>query len=190
MQGKRGLVSILFLMFCATAYGQMVVHAISGQIKAISVPQQTVDLVSGDATNEFKVLTDRHVALSFDNNLRSASVDPDQFNKTGDFAVVYYCGVENDRMAVAIKDLGAGPFQVVKGTVVDFDKKTRLMKVKDPNGKTYSITLGDHLVVDTDMGVDSGRRFDPHKGDPVRVTYATSGNQNTAVFIRSMGWSS
>lgn len=180
----------ILMMFCATVYAQMVVHAMSGQIKAISVPLKTVDLLSGGATNQFKMPTDQHVALSFDNDLRSGSIDPDQFKKTGDFAVVYYYGVDSDRTAVAIKDLGAGPFEVLKGTVVGFDKKTRLMKVKDADGKLHSITLGEHLVVDTDMGVDNGRRFDPHRGDPVRVTYTTSGNQNTAVFLRSMGWDS
>lgn len=190
MPSKRSGMRMLtmWLALCTSVSAQMVVHAVSGKIKAINLPSKTVDMISAGADNEFKIGADQHVSLSFNNDLRSQSVDPNQFKDVGDFAVVYYYGVDNDRTAVAIKDLGAGPFQKLNGTVVNFNKKSRLMTVKDAAGKLHRLTLSDHLVIDTDLGADNGRKFDPHKGDPVAVTYTTSGNQNVAVFLRSMGW--
>jgi aspartate/methionine/tyrosine aminotransferase len=59
------------------------------------------------------------------------------------------------------------------------------MTVKDGAGKSESLVLSDHLVVDTGVSVAPGRGYGPHKGDYVRVTYATNGDKNTAVFLRT-----
>lgn len=187
MQGKRGVVLAIALASCgATAGAQMVVHAVSGTVKAINSAAKTMDVTveSGD-TSEFKLAPNAKVALDFDNTLRSDATDADKFNKVGDYAVVYYYGYDSNETAVAIKDLGAGPFQKIDGTVVNFDKHTRTMTVKDDAGKTETFVLGPHLVVDMGVSVESGRSYDPHKGYSVRVTYKTDGGKNTAVFVRS-----
>jgi hypothetical protein len=193
MPSKRGFLPMLATMslLCASAYSQMVVHAVSGQIKAVNAAGKTLNVAGSDgSTNVFKLTSGRPVSLDFGNELRSESVDPDKFQHVGDFAVVYYYGYDDDRTVVAVRDLGAGPFLKVDGTVVSFDKKDRVMTVKDAAGKAHAFTLSDHLVVDSDMGVDSGRKYDPHKGAQVRVTYTQSGNQSSAVFVRLMGLSS
>jgi outer membrane lipoprotein-sorting protein len=173
------------LIMCAGASAQMVVHAISGKVQAVNAATKTIDIAANDgSTNEFKIESNARVALDFDNNLRSESVNADKFQHVGDFAVVYYYGYDNDRTAVAVKDLGAGPFQKVDATVVSYDKKSRVMTVKDAAGKSQAFTLSDQLVVDTGLGVDSGRKYEPRKGTQVRVTYTQSGSQSSAVFVR------
>lgn len=187
MQRKSGvMLAIALTACCATAGAQMIVHAVSGTVKTINAAAKTIDVTvdSGD-TSEFKVEPNAKVTLDFDNTLRSDATAASKFQKVGDFVVVYYYGYDENRTAVAIKDLGAGPFQKIEGTVMNFDKHSRTMTVKDEAGKTESFVLGPHLVVDLGISVQNGRSYDPHKGYSVRVTYKTDGGKNTAVFVRS-----
>jgi hypothetical protein len=178
--------TIALAMLCGSAGAQMMVHAISGVVKAIdpnaNMLQLTVD--TGD-TSQFKLTRDGKVSLDFDKALQSDAVNAEKFQHVGDYVVVYYYGYGDDRTAVAVKDLGAGPFEKIEGSVVSYDKHDRTMTVKDDAGKTESFALGDHLVVDTGMSVAGGRGYEPHKGWHVRVTYTKSGDKNTAVFVRS-----
>jgi hypothetical protein len=187
MQRKSGLaLTIALTACCAAASAQMVVHAVSGTVKAINPASKTMDVtVENGDTSEFKLAANAKVTLDFDNALRSDSMDANKFQKVGDYAVVYYYGYDDDRTAVAVKDLGAGPFQKIDGTVVNFDKRNRMMTVKDDAGKTETFALGAHLVVDLGVNVESGRSYDPRKGYSVRVTYTSEGGKNTAVFVRS-----
>jgi len=174
------------VIFCASAGAQMVVHAVSGTVKAINPQTNTMDVtVESGATSQFKLPTNAKVTLDFDRALQSDSVEASKFEHVGDYVVVYYYGYDDDRTAVAVKDLGAGPFQKVEGTVLSYDKHGRTMTVKDDAGKSETFELNDHVVVDSGMSVASGRGYDPHKGYHVTVTYAPAGTTNTAVFIRS-----
>jgi hypothetical protein len=187
MQPKFGLTTaaIALMAFCGSAGAQMVVHAVSGMVKTIDPHAKTMDVaVDSEGTSQFK-LANARVALDFDNALRSDSVEPGKFEHVGDFVVVYFYGYDGDRTAVALKDLGTGPLEKIEGTVVSFDKHSRTLTVKDDAGKSGAFVLSDHLVVDTGVSVASGRSYDPHKGWQVRVTYAKTGDKNTAVFIRS-----
>lgn len=187
MQPKSGLMlAIALTACCATAGAQMVVHAVSGTVKAINPASKTMDVMvdSGD-TSEFILAPDAKVALDFDNTLRSDAMEPGKFQKVGDYAVVYYYGYDNNRTVVGVKDLGAGPFEKIDGTVINFDKHSRTMTVKDDGGKTETFALSPHLVVDMGVNVENGRSYEPHKGYSVRVTYTTDSGKNTAVFVRS-----
>lgn len=188
MQRKLGFATMIvsLTMFCASVGAQMVVHAVSGVVKAINPDSKTMDVtVDSGATSQFKLPSKAKVTLDFDKALQSDSVEASAFQHVGNFVVVYYYGFDDDRTAVAVKDLGAGPFLKAEGTVVSFDKHTRTMTVKDDGGKSGPFALDDHLVVDSGMNVASGRSYDPHKGDHVTVTYTQAGDKNSAVFIRS-----
>lgn len=188
MQYRFGftLMSVTMMVFCASAGAQMVVHAVSGMVKVVNPDSKTLIVTedNGD-TSIFNLPTNAKVMLDFDKALQSDSVTASEFQHAGDYAVVYYYGYDNNRTAVAVKDLGAGPFQKVEGTVVSFDKHGRTMMVKDDAGKSQEFALNDHVVVDSGMSVASGRGYDPHKGYHVIVTYAPAADKNTAVFIRS-----
>jgi hypothetical protein len=188
MQRKFGFVTLIVAvaMCCTSAGAQMVVHAVSGMVKAVNPDSKTMDVtVDNGDTSHFKLPSKAKVTLDFDKALQSDSVNASSFQHVGDYAVVYYYGYGNDQTAVAVKDLGAGPFQKIEGTVVSFDKHDRTMTVKDDGGKSAVFALDDHLVVDSGMSVASGRGYDPHKGYHVIVTYTQAGDKNSAVFIRS-----
>jgi hypothetical protein len=180
------LMSVTMMLLCASAGAQMVIHAVSGMVKVVNPDSKTMIVAENDGdTSIFKLPTNAKVTLDFDRALQSDSVNASEFQHVGNYVVVYYYGYDNDRTAVAVKDLGAGPFQKVEGTVVSFDKHLRTMTVKDDAGKSNVFVLTDHLVVDSDMSVASGRGYDPHKGTRVIVTYAQAADKNSAVFIRS-----
>lgn len=188
MQRKFGIAAMVvsLTVFCAGAGAQMVVHAVSGVVKAINPDSKTMDvMVESGATSEFKLPSKAKVTLDFDKALQSDSVEASAFQHVGSFVVVYYYGFDDDRTAVAVKDLGAGPFLKTEGTVVSFDKHARTVTIKDDAGKSATFALDDHLVVDSGMNVASGRSYEPHKGYHVTVTYTQAGDKNSAVFIRS-----
>ena len=135
-KSRQVLAAIALAAFCGSAGAQMVVHAVSGMVKAINANSKTMDVaVENGTVSEFKLPNDAKVALDFDNALRSDSVDASKFEHVGDFVVVYYYGYDDNRTAVAVKDLGAGPYQKVEGTVAAFDKHNRTMTVKDDSGR-------------------------------------------------------
>ena len=188
MQRKLGstLIPVTMMVLCASAGAQMVVHAVSGMVKAVNPDSKTMDVtVDNGTTSQFKLPTKAKVTLDFDKALQSDSVSASSFQHIGNYVVVYYYGYATDRTAVAVKDLGAGPFQKVEGTVMSFDKHERTMTVNDDAGKSTTIALNDHMVLDSGVSVTSGRGYDPHKGYHVIVTYSQSGDKNTAVFVRS-----
>jgi hypothetical protein len=187
MQAKRRLAMVMIAAagWCGVAGAQMVVHAVTGIVKAVNNSKSMEVAVESGTTDQFSLSEKNKVALDFDNSLRADSVDASSFQHVGDFVVVYYYGYDSNETAVAVKDLGAGPFEKVDGHVTGFDKHTRTMTVKDDAGKTDTFGLSEHLVVDSGLRVESGRTYDPHKGDTVRVTYTQAGGKNTAVFVRS-----
>jgi hypothetical protein len=188
MRRKIGFATVFLslIVFCASAGAQMVVHAVSGVVKAINPDSKTMDVtVESGATSQFKLPSKAKVTLDFDKALQSDSVEASAFQHVGNFVVVYYYGFDDDRTAVAVKDLGAGPFLKDEGTVVSFDKHARTMTVKDDGGKSETFALNDQLVVDSGLSVASGRNYDPRKGYHVTVTYTQAGDKNSAVFIRS-----
>jgi hypothetical protein len=188
MQCKLGftLVPVTMVLLCASAGAQMVVHAVSGLVKAVNPDSKTMDVaIDTGETSHFKLPTNAKVTLDLDKALRSDATEASKFQHVGDYVVVYYYGFDYDRTAVAVKDLGAGPFQKVEGTVMSFDKHTRTMTMKDDAGKSDVFELSEQLVVDSGTNVASGRGYDPHKGDYLIVTYAQAGDKNSAVFIHS-----
>ncbi|HTV09763.1 MAG TPA: hypothetical protein VMD97_12035 [Candidatus Aquilonibacter sp.] len=185
-KGKQMLAAAALASFCLSAGAQMVVHAVSGMVKSINANAKTMDVVvDNGSTSEFKLPSDAKVNLDFDNALREDSIEANKFEHVGDYVVLYYYGYDDNRTAVAVKDLGAGPFKKVQGTVVSYDKHDHTMTVKDDGGKSESFVLNDHLVVDRGISVDSGRGYSPHRGDDVTVTYSPSSGKNSPVFIRS-----
>jgi hypothetical protein len=165
----------------------MVVHAVSGTVKSVNSKAKTMTLAVDQADDmQFKIQSGPAPALNFDPELRGDAIDASKFNGAGDFVVVYFYGFDTNRTAVAIKDFGKGQLQKLSGTVTAFDKHNHAVTVRTSDGKTETFPLDNKAVVDTGMGLESGRKFDPSKGDNVRVTATDSNGKNVAVFIRSV----
>lgn len=175
---------VVSALFCCAmvSSAQMTVHGVVGTVKAVHAHDISV-VVDGGPPNQYLTTPAEKVSVNFGSDLRAESVEAAKMQKVGDTVLVYYYGYGNDTTAVAIKDLGTEPYTKMQGTITAFDKKSRKLTLKDDSGKEVTAQLGDDLVVDTDMGVESGRKFTPHKGDQVRVTFL-AGTAPTVAFLR------
>jgi hypothetical protein len=164
------------------ATAQEVVHALTGTVTSMN-PGKTIEVDTDDGPEvEFKDFTKSNIPLEFDKDLRAQATSADRFNTKGTQVIVYYFG-EGVRTAVALQGLASGPLKRTIGTVVKFDKHQRLLTVESTPGGVQSFHIDSKTVVETSVGAVGGRRFDPEKGDQVRVTAAPAQGTGTALFI-------
>ncbi|MGB9418645.1 MAG: hypothetical protein WCB58_20195 [Acidobacteriaceae bacterium] len=166
----------------ASAWGQMIVYAMTGTIRSVSATALTAT-ASGD-TQTFSLGGKSHPSLDFDKDLREDSTPAAEFRKSDAFAVIYYYGLASDKTAVAVKDLGAGPFERTTGTVKHFDKHSHRLTVTTDTGQPAEFIIGEKAVVDTGMRVEPGRKADPPNGSHVFVTSIPGSGDQTVVYLR------
>ena len=182
-----GFAAVLSCLVPLAANSQMVVHAVSGTVKSVNKQAKFMTVAVDQGSDmQFNIQSGPTPALNFDPELRGDAVDASTFNGTGDFVVVYFYGYDANRTAVAVKDFGKGQLEKLTGTVSAYDRHNHTLTVRTSDGKTQSFPLDNKAVVDTGMGLESGRKFDPSKGDNVRVTASDSNGKEVAVFIRSV----
>ena len=182
-----GLTAIISLAVPVAAHAQMVVHAVSGTVKSVDSKAKTMTVAVDQGSDmQFKMQSGNPPALMFDSELRGDAVDASKFNGVGDFVVVYFYGFDTDRTAVAVKDFGKGQLEKLTGTVTAYDKHKHTLAVRTSDGKTQTFPLDNKAVVDTGMGLEAGRKFDPSKGENIRVTATDANGKNVAVFIRAV----
>ena len=176
------MVAVISVLGNTRAWSQMIVHAMTGTIRSVSATQLTA--TSSGVTQTFSVGRKSHASFNFDKDLREDSTPAADFHKLGAFVVIYYYGTSTEKTAVAVKDLGAGPFERTSGTVTHFDKHSRRLTIKSTAGKTESFIVGDKAVIDAGMQAKSGRKIDPPKGSHVRVTAVPENGAQTIVLLR------
>src|ERR1700761_6837305 len=166
----------------ARAWGQMIVYAMTGTIRSVSATELIA--TSSGVTQAFALGGKSHPSLDFDKELREDSTPAAEFHKPDAFAVIYYYGLASDKTAVAVKDLGAGPFERTTGTVKHFDRHSHRLTITTAAGKPEEFIVGDKGVIDTGMRVEPGRKADPPSGSHVFVTTAPENGAETIVFLR------
>jgi hypothetical protein len=169
----------------ARAWGQMIVHAMTGSVRSVSATELTAT-TNGD-TQTFSLAGKSHPSLDFDKDLRDDSTPAAEFHKSDAYAVIYYYGSAADQTAVAVKDLGAGPFEKTSGKVTHFDKHTHHLTVTTTEGKTEDFLVSDKAVIDTGMRVKPGRKMDPPNGSNVLVIGVPENGAETIVYLRLQG---
>ena len=186
---SRALLKMLVLAGCISlvslaATAQEVVHALAGTVNNIDSAAKTITIIADDGSGgTFHDMAGSPDSIAFDKNLRTDVTAADEFKKQGARVIVFYYGFGDGRTVIGLKCLGDGPFSKGSGTVVKFDKKEHSLSIKDSSGaiKSFKITAG--TVADTDAGAAAGPRFDPHKGEPVRVISTQNDGGSTALFI-------
>jgi hypothetical protein len=186
MFGRLGTLCLLvgyFSLCTLAATAQEVVHALTGTVTSMN-PGKTIEVDTDDGPEvEFKDFTKSNIPLEFDKDLRAQATSADRFNTKGTQVIVYYFGEGMQRTAVALQGLASGTLKRTIGTVVKFDKHQRLLTVESTPGGVQSFHIDSRTVVETSVGAVGGRRFDPEKGDQVRVTTAPAQGSGTALFI-------
>ena len=179
--------SILVACLCLASFGasaQEIVHALAGTIEHINLPAKTINILTDDGSDgTFRESPVAHVSIDFDKNLRSDASTLENFKNSSGHVIVYYYGEGVARIVVALKSLGPGPFTSVAGVVVKLDKHAHVLTIQDPSGATQTFAVNQSTVAETDSGVTQGFKFDPHKGEKVRVAAAQINGTTVAMFI-------
>ncbi len=165
---------------------QQVVHALTGTVSSINSASKTISVFQDNGTQyEFSDATGSKTRMAIDKKVVLDTTAAEAFKKTGAYVVVLYYGGDSDRTAVALKNLGAGPFTSVTGTVVKFDSK-RAFSVQDSSGTTESFKITPDTIGEGYMGAVDGLKLQAQKGDKVRVVASKESGELTALFVRVM----
>lgn len=184
---KACLLVGFFLSATIPATAQEVVHALCGTVRSINSIAQTITVDTDDGSEGlFKDLTNSSVSLDFDKRIRADSTAPAAFTKKGVRAIVYYFGDSDVRTAVALQNLGTGPFKRSSGTVVRFRRNEHVLTLKRNSGDEESFQISPKTVAETALGAVTGYELDFHDGDQVRVTAAPVNGGEEALFISAM----
>lgn len=173
-----------WLLITFPAQAQEVVHAVCGTVRSINSTDKTITVVMDNHTSAlFKEMTKPEVPLDFDKRIRAEATAPDSSTKNGDHIIVYYFSSGDVQTAVALKDLGTGPFKELSGTVVKFDRRERLLTLKNNLGLEQSFHLDPKTVAETPYGAVEGLELDAKDGDQVQVISSSANGNEMAWFI-------
>jgi hypothetical protein len=169
-------------MTAATA--QEVIHAMAGTVNAIDPSAKTITVITDDGSGGlFKDLTNFKASFDFNKKVRAESIPADVFKNKGNHVIVFYYGLGANQTVVALKDLGTGPFEKTTGSLVKFDKHSRLLTIKTDSGTTESFLVGPETIGDSDQGTVPGDQLDLSRGEKLRVTSAAIKGTEQALFI-------
>lgn len=167
-----------------SATAQEVVHALCGTVRSINSSAKTIMVDTDDGSEGlFKDFTGSSVSLDFDKRIRAEATMAGAFTKNGVRTIVYYFGDGDMRTAVALQDLGTGPFEMSRGTVVKFRRGDHVLTLQNNSGGEESIKITPKTVADTPLGAAEGYELEFKDGDQVVVVASTVNGTGTALFI-------
>jgi hypothetical protein len=190
MRGKSFMVCLL-IGYCflptLAASAQEVVHALCGTVRSINPMNKTITVGMNNGTVMlFNESTKSNVSLDFDKGIRSEATTLDSFTKSGVRIILYYFGNGDTRTAVALEDLGTGPFEETSGTVVKFDRHERVLTLRSNSGVEESFHLDPKTVAETPYGAMEGSELEAKDGDHLQVMASSVNGKETALFIQTM----
>lgn len=169
------------------ATGQQVVHALTGTVSSIDDLSKTLIVFQDNGSEgQFKDMTGAKTHVVIDKKIALDASAPEANKKKGTYVIVFYYGDNDDRTAVALKNLGAGPFTSAEGTVTKFEGKQHMITVQDKTGTEQTFKIAENTVAEGYMGAVDGYKFQASKGDHVRVVGTTENGAVTALFMREM----
>jgi hypothetical protein len=178
------VLAICFSSASIAVPAQEVVHALSGTINSVNPADKTITVITDDGSGgTFKDMSNSKTPLEFDKGLRAGATPASAFKDKQGRVVVFYFGEGEIRTAVALRDLGPGPFTVTTGTIASFEKRTHSFSIQDKDGTTQSFKIAPSSIADVGSGATEGLKFEAAKGDQVRVVSTPVNGTATAVFV-------
>lgn len=187
----RALVKACLLAACVVSVSvsvaaQEVVHALTGTVSSINKASHSIAVLQDvGGSNTFQNLTNPKARVDFDKKVQAGTVAADAFTDDGAYVIVFYYGTDENRTAVALKKLGAGPFSSAVGTIKKLERGHTL-SVQDESGAVETFKIAADTVAEGDFGVVDGTRYQAQSGRKVRIVSAVVDGSPTALFIRSM----
>jgi hypothetical protein len=188
---SKGIICSIVLSVCLglvqpSASAQQVVHALTGTVSSINSATKTISVFQDNGIQgQFTDGTDAKARFSIDKKVALETTAAEAFKNAGAYVVVLYYGSDQERTAVALKNLGSGPFTSVTGMVVKLEGK-HFIAVADETGATQTFKISQDTIGEGYMGAVDGYKFQAQKGDKVRIVGSKDGNELTALFVRLM----
>lgn len=177
--------SVLFSAHHAIA--QEIVHALCGTVSSINTANKTITLfLDSGSRGTFQVMAASGTRVAFDKKIAEETTSAKQFQKQGAYVILFYFGTEDNRTAVALKNLGAGPFSSTTGQITGLSGRDHSVSVRGKDGATHSYQIDAQTVAETSLGAVNGAKANLEKGEQVRLVTALKGGTPTALFIREM----
>ncbi len=169
------------------ATAQEVVHALTGTVSSVDDLSKTLTVFQDNGSEgQFKDMTSAKTHVVIDKKIALDSSAAEANKKKGTYVIVFYFGDNEGRSAVALKNLGAGPFTSTEGTVTKFEAKQHSITLQDKSGAVQTFKIAENTVAEGYMGAVDGYKFQASKGDHVRVVGTTDSGAVTALFMRVM----
>jgi archaellum component FlaG (FlaF/FlaG flagellin family) len=172
------------LLFAGPAFAQEVVHALSGTVTSVNPQTKTMTVTTPDgSSNQFNLVSDPKKEIDFNKDVRDLAKPADSFDAANAHVVVFFYGNDTVRNAIAVEDLGAGPFINRQGTVTKTNKHDHTLTIKNAKGKAETFHMDPKSVADTMDGVVQADHWEPSKGDEISVVATTANGTETALFV-------
>ena len=166
---------------------QDVIHALTGTVSAIDGASKTITVFQDNgSTGVFTQMSDPKTRISFDKKVAGAVTAAEKFDKSGAYAIVFFFGNSQNPTVVALKSLGAGPFESTVGTVTKVESHNRSISVIDDTGAAHTFKIDQETVAEGAYGVVDGEKLAVNKGAHVRIVSSKAGGDPTALFVRAM----
>lgn len=179
--------SVCLGSFSVPAKAQEVVHALTGTVSSINSAAKTITLFQDNGSQGvFNDIGSSKTHFSLDKKIAARTSAVGGFNKNGAYVIVFYFGNGDSRTAVALKNLGAGPFTSAVGRVANFEGRAHTIAVTDAAGAVQTFRINGDTVAEGSLGVEEGLKFQVQKGDRVRVVGTTVDGSLTALFLSAM----
>jgi len=178
------LASTLFLLPLHSR-AQEIVHALCGTVSSINPADKTITIFQDTGSPAtFSIKSSSGTRIAFDKNVADEVTAANEFQKKGAYVILFYYGIQENRTAVAVKSLGAGPFSSTTGEVTEWNGHTQTISVRAEDGSVRSFKFDPQTVAETYRGVVDGSSFDVKKGEQVRLVSSGSTGTPTVLFIR------
>ncbi len=182
-----GIIAGCFLCASIPAASQEVIHALTGTVTAINETTKAITVFQDNgAKGVFQQMSNPKTHITFDKKVADETTAAGQFDKSGAYAIVFYFGGGDSQTVVALKNLGAGPFESTVGTVTKVEAHNRSISVADQSGAVHTFKIDAGTVAEGGRGAVDATKFGVNKGDQVRVVSGTVGGDSTALFLRDM----
>jgi hypothetical protein len=179
---KAGTLAGWFFLAISGTAAQQVIHAFAGTVRAVDSGARTITLIDDDGYPQtFKDTADGKSSALLNKKLRDGVVSVSAVTERGTHVIVYYFTSGNDRIAIGARNLGPGPFIDETGTVVKFEDRSIVIRSK--SGVVESFNVSPDMIAETSVGAIGGLKFQPEKGDQVRITATATNGAADALFI-------
>jgi len=161
---------------------QEIIHVYAGIVSAVDAGSLTVTIAANDSSQEvFNYTADAKSVEQIPRKMRDGVVAVNTVKEKGTYVIMYYFIHGKIRTAVGLRILGPGPFIEEIGTVVVIEGRT--IAIRKKSGAVQSFGVRPNTIAESSLGPVEGLKFQPEKGDLVRIIATAQNDGGNALFI-------